>query len=146
MQHRLPSRDMQGRGHFIRCLHDIVDEHSGHGGSAIGDQIVEEAGELHLAIDPALHHLGAHAAFAHQQPTGDQLLHGPPHRRPGHPEFSRQGDLVAQQVALTQGAVFDRRLQLLRDLVIQRDGTGPIEVQRQSGHGRSLVIDIDRMS
>ena len=93
-------------------------------------QVVVEAGQLDLAVDPVVHDLGAHAALAHQQALADQFLDGAAHGGPGQAVPVGEQDLVVQARTGPHLAPLDRLLDLLGHLEVERDGAGPVEVQR----------------
>jgi hypothetical protein len=98
-------------------------------------QVVEEAGQLDLALDPPVHHLGADAAAADQQPLVHQLLDGPPHRRAGQPPPVGEADLILQPVAGLEVAALDGGLDLPGHLEVERHRAGPVEIQDELRHG-----------
>ncbi len=94
-----------------------------------------------------MHDLGADTPAPHEQALVDERLDGLADGGPGQAEPRGQLDLVAEQAAGGEGAVLDRRLELLRQLEVQRHGAAAIhaQVQRHGGihfwfrHGPSVA-------
>ncbi len=78
-----------------------------------------------------MHHLRAHPSPPDQQPLVDEGLDGLADGGAGQAEAHGEVDLVAQQVARGEDPVLDRRLQLLRELVVQRHRTAPVQGEVQ---------------
>ena len=78
-----PSSSAQSPGDVRVGPHGLEAEHGG-GRLLTGvREVVVEAGQLQGPAHLGLHDAGADAAPADDQPLVDELLHGPPHRRPG---------------------------------------------------------------
>ena len=113
----------------------MLTQHLGRGALPGRLQVVVEAAQLQRALDLAVHDLGADAAAAHEQALVDEGLDGLADGGPGQPEPSGELDLVAEQAARGQGAVLDRRLQLLGQLEVERDRTAAVDAELER-HGR----------
>ncbi len=112
VEHRLSRRGPQLLGDCgCGLLHGVAEHARGRPLTGSG-QVVVEAGELDLASNPPVHHLGAHATLADEQPLVDQLLDRLPHRRPGQAELVGQGDLALEPVAGLERPGLDRLLDL----------------------------------
>ena len=83
---------------------------------------------------------GADAAPADEQPRIDELRDGAAHGGPGEVEPVGHGELVLEGVPGLEHPLVDRRHQLLRELVVQRDGAGPIDDYRNLQEHSQEVI------
>lgn len=70
---------------------------------------------------------------AHHQALVDERLDGLADGRPGQPEPCGELQFVAEETARRQAPLLDRRLQLLGQLVVERDGTGAVHAQPEGG-------------
>src|SRR6476620_2134771 len=76
-------------------------------------------------------YLGAHASASHKYPCVNQCFNGPAHVRTGHSDPLGELDLVAQLSSWGEIIGFDRTLNVLGDLKIERQPRGLGEVQRE---------------
>ena len=79
------------------------------------------------------------------RPCADELLDGPPHRRPREAQPVGHGDLVLEGVARLELPARDRRTQLLGQLVVERDRRLAVDADVNGvGHGRTLASARER--
>lgn len=140
-------RDTEGGGDPGSGGLDPVAQDAG-GGALTGRlQIVVQAAQFEGPLDLAVDDLGAHPAASHHQAFVDERLDGLADGGPGQAEPGRELDLVAEETAGGEAALFDGRLQLLRELVVERDRAAAVHTEFEGGgvgdgfgHGRSVAL------
>ncbi len=140
MELRLSRRGPQLLGDCGCGLLHGVSEHARGRPLTGSGQVVVEAGQLDLASDPPVHHLGAHATLADEQPLVDQLLDRLPHRRPGQAELVGQGDLALEPVAGLERPGLDRLLDLGGHLRVQRHRAEAVDGPREWGLAHDTTL------
>ena len=128
-----PLRQLQRVGDLVAGMGDLRLEHAGGRVAAAGREVVVEAGELDVAVDPLVGDQGPGTALADHEPLVRQVQEGRPHRGPGQAEHLRQLDLVLQPGADLERTGSDRRFEMLSQLEVQRHRAGPVDGDRAAG-------------
>src|SRR5215471_30014 len=104
---------------LARCPLEPVDQHPGARILPGFAEVVVQAGQSQLLVQPVVQHLRAKPAPAGQQALFYKLLNGPAHRGAGDAKPAGERDLVIQLGPGSEPPVADRLLELLGDLVVQ---------------------------
>ena len=139
-EHQRLLRDVQCASDCRGGVPDLVPEHPGRWPPAFGRQVVVQAGQLQIPGDGPLGDQRPRAAPAYHQALADEIAERGTRRRPGYPEPLGQVYLVLQPGAGRQRSRLDGRLELQRDLEVQRDWAGPVDADRADRHSRLTAV------
>ena len=134
-EHRCPGGQREDRGELGAGLDLRRAQDRGRRVPVVRGQVVVQARQCHRAEDAGSHDHRAQAAAPDHQALLDQALHGLPDGGAAHAQPFGQVQLVIEPVPRFERPVFDRGLELLGDLEVQRNRAGPVE--RSLGHGAS---------
>src|SRR6478735_3132451 len=115
-------------GHLVAGLVDAIVEQFRRRLLTAARQVVVEAGQLDPTVHRVLHDLRPDAALADQQALVDDLLDGPPRGRTRQRQPLGEVEFVLEAIPGHQVAVADGGLDGLRQLVVQRNGARPVEL------------------